>query len=79
MRYWKRVDDGGHTTTVESYSHALAINGAIEIGKADYDYFLSTLPTPEAEINLQDILGEIKSRLAKIESQVGLTSPEETA
>lgn len=47
MRYWKRVDAQGKTTTVESYSHDLDIKGAIEIKKAEFDAFIASLPPVE--------------------------------
>ena len=44
MRYWKRVDATGNTTTVESYSHDLPIEGAIEITEAEFNAYLASLP-----------------------------------
>jgi hypothetical protein len=44
MRYWKRVDSTGKTTTVESYSHNLDIPGAVEISKDEFDAFIASLP-----------------------------------
>ncbi len=46
MRYYKRVNSNGETTTVESYSHDLKIEGAIEITKQEFDDFIKTLPIP---------------------------------
>lgn len=43
MRYWKRVQ-GGITTAVESYSHDLDVEGAIEIDKAEFDAYIASLP-----------------------------------
>lgn len=44
MRYWKRVDSRGQTTTVESYSHDLPIIGAVEITEMEYQLYLDSLP-----------------------------------
>ena len=49
MRYWKRVDENGNATTVESYSHSLEIEGAIEISKEEFDDYIASLPEPEVE------------------------------
>jgi len=46
MKYWKRVDAQGEITTVESYSHDLKVQGAVEIEKADFDAFIASLPAP---------------------------------
>lgn len=46
MRYWKRIDSGWNTTTVENYSHDLDILGAIEISKKEFDAFIASLPQP---------------------------------
>lgn len=46
MRYWKRLDLGGNTTTVESYSHNADILGAIEISDIEFNAFLASLPPP---------------------------------
>lgn len=44
MRYWKRVDAAGITTTVESYSHREDVIGAIEIDEIEFQAFLANLP-----------------------------------
>lgn len=50
MRYWKRVDTDGNITTVESYSHDLDVDGAIEITKEEFDECIASLPvTPPLE------------------------------
>jgi len=49
MRYWKRVDEQGNTTTVESYSHSLDVEGAIEITQQEHDDFIASIPKPEPE------------------------------
>ncbi len=46
MRYWKRVDNDGKTTTVESYSHDLDIKGAIEIDSTEVNAYMALLPKP---------------------------------
>jgi hypothetical protein len=45
MRYWKRVDALGKTTTVEAYSFDKQIEGAIEITKEEYEAFIRSLPS----------------------------------
>lgn len=49
MRYWKRTKVDGTTSVVESYSHDLDVEGAIEIDKEEYDEFLASLPPIELE------------------------------
>lgn len=44
LKYWKRVDAQGATTTVEGYSHGLPVEGAIEIDQAEYQAFIDALP-----------------------------------
>jgi len=46
MRYWKRIDAEGKTTTVEGYSHELDVEGAIEIDKTEFDSYIASLPPP---------------------------------
>ncbi len=46
MRYWKRVDAQGQTTTVESYSHGLEIAGALEIAEQEFNDFMASLSKP---------------------------------
>ena len=53
MRYWKRVKPDGSIATVESYSHDLSVEGAIEITKAESDAFLASLPPPLPPIDWQ--------------------------
>jgi len=47
MRYWKRKDHEGVTTTVESYSHSLIITGATEITEMEFNRFIDNLPVKE--------------------------------
>lgn len=58
MRYWKRVDTDGNITTVESYSHDLDVEGAIEITKEEYDEFIASLPIVKPE-PVRDLPAEI--------------------
>ena len=44
MRFWKRVDINNKTTTVESYSHNLDVEGAVEITEAEFNGFIASLP-----------------------------------
>lgn len=69
MRYWKRADKEGKTTTVESYSHNLVVKGAIKITKREYDEFLASLPElepPEPERDLAAEIDEIKATLGEL-------------
>ena len=58
MRYWKRVDAQGNTTTVESYSHHKDVKGAIEVTEQDFNDYLASLP-PIVEEPPRDLLAEI--------------------
>ncbi len=69
MRYWKRIDEEGNTTTVESYSHDLVVEGAVKITKDEYDAYIASLPSPsptEPPRNLAAEIDELKARLDKI-------------
>ncbi len=44
MRHWERIDNAGKTTTVESYSHDLDIEGAIEIDEVEFNAYIASLP-----------------------------------
>lgn len=46
MRYWKRLNPDKTISTVESYSHNLDIDGAVEIDEAEFDNFVASLPLP---------------------------------
>lgn len=65
MRYWKRTDTDGNTTTVESYNHDDDVDGAIEIDRAEHDGFVSSLkPAPQPEPrNLAAEVDELKAKL----------------
>jgi len=65
MRYFKRIDTEGNTTTVESYSHNLDVKGAIEISKTEYDAYIASLPVVEPE-PVRDLVAEIDELKAKI-------------
>lgn len=70
MRYWKRVDANGETTTVEGYSHGLNIEGAIEITVEEYNKFISLLPVvkPTPPVNLVAEIADLKIRIAKFDN-----------
>jgi len=65
MRYYKRINTEGDTTTVESYSHDLDVEGAIEITKEEFDAFMASLPVIEPE-PVMDYKAEILALKAKI-------------
>lgn len=65
MRYYKRTDNFGNTTTVESYSHSLPVEGAIEISKTEFDDFRSSLPVPNP-IPFRDLEAEIDALSKRI-------------
>lgn len=71
MRYWKRVDKDGNTTTVESYSHDLDIEGAIEISQTEHDQFTASLPEPGLKPSRLDLL---EARVDAIEAQIPFMS-----
>lgn len=53
MRYYKRIDKNGETTTVESYSHNAPVEGAIEIDKEVFDAYGASLPKREPELIIE--------------------------
>ena len=59
MRYWKRVNQDGNTTTVESYSHSLDVAGAIEILQEEYDEYIASLPLMPPPEPVRDLAAEI--------------------
>ena len=71
MRYWKRIDTEGNTTTVESYSHALDIDGAIEITKEEFDEYIASLPIARPE-PIRDPLVEIDELKIRMDG-IGIT------
>ena len=58
MRYYKRIDKDGNTTTVESYSHDSPVLGAIKITEKEYSNFIASLPIIEP-IPPRDLAAEI--------------------
>ncbi len=52
MRYWKRLNPDGTINTVESYSHGLEIEGAVEIAEGEFNAFTASL-TPPPPITLE--------------------------
>ncbi|MAH48060.1 hypothetical protein CMI37_19715 [Candidatus Pacearchaeota archaeon] len=68
MRYFKRVDWNGKTTTVESYSHQAPVVGAEEIDQAEHDLFMANLPEPSPGSlpkTLQTQIDELKAELVE--------------
>ena len=68
MRFWKRVDKDGNTTTVESYSHNTKIKGAKEITEAEFNHFIDSLPIPEPK-PIRDLAAEIDDIKAKLKEK----------
>ena len=69
MRYWKKVNQDNKTNAVESYSHDLDIEGAIEITETEFKAYIASLPIVEPE-PIRDLASEIdslKSRIEKLE------------
>lgn len=46
MQYWKKVDEEGNTTTVESCSYPHIVPNAVQITKEEYDAYIASLPEP---------------------------------
>lgn len=67
MRYWKRVDEDGNTTTVESYSHSLKIKGAVKITEQEFNDYLASLPEPLPPEPPRDLAAEIDELRARID------------
>ncbi|GAH90327.1 unnamed protein product [marine sediment metagenome] len=68
MKYWKRIDDEGNTTTVESYSHKAEVAGAIKITKKEYQAFIAALPVISPEPDPVELWrDEVDRRLANLE------------
>lgn len=71
MRYWKRVNIEGKTTTVESYSHDLDIEGAIEIAEAEFNAYIASLPElVEPRRNVLVEIDELKAIVADHEARL---------
>lgn len=65
MKYWKRTNPDGSIKTVESYSHSLDVEEAIEINKKEHDDFIASIPKPAPQPT-RDLAAEIdviKARL----------------
>ena len=69
MRYWKRVNTEGKITAVESYSHDFDVDDAIEIDKAEFDAFITSLPVikPEPTRDLATEVDALKVRIENLE------------
>ncbi len=67
MRYWKRLNPDKTTLAVESYSHSLDIEGAIEISEQEFNDYLASLPATESQPprDLATEIDELKARLNK--------------
>lgn len=70
MRFWKRVNLGGSTRTVESYSHDLPVSGAIEITEVEFQAFLDSFPPPFPLVDWKALwlaadTGTVAERIAK--------------
>ncbi len=59
MKYWKRIDEQGNITTVESYSHDLDVKGALEITQQEFDDYLASLLPPPPKAPPRDLAAEI--------------------
>ncbi|MBU2685589.1 MAG: hypothetical protein KKF27_20300 [Gammaproteobacteria bacterium] len=71
MRYWKRVDAQGKTTTVESYSHDLVIKGAAEIDEGGFNDYIASLPVvlPLPTRDLSTEIDDLKTRVGTLEKK----------
>jgi len=67
MRYFKRVNEFGDITTVESYSHEADVPEAIEISEEEFNDFINSLPASTVNPG-RDIPGEIDSILQRLAS-----------
>ena len=70
MKYYKRIDATGKTTTVESYSHDKPVAGAVEIDQKEYDTFMAALPTPAPALNIREELSKIKADITAINAKL---------
>ena len=78
MRYWKRVNAEGLTTTVESYSHDQAVEGAVEINQAEYDTYIAALPPPPPPTDWKAQFAAAKTleeKLTIMAKKLGLADP----
>ncbi len=65
MRYWKRNNPDGSTNTVESYSHNLEVEDAIEISEEEFTIFIASLPVVEPG-PVRDLAAEIDELRASL-------------
>ena len=63
MRYWKRLNPDNTARTIECYSHALDIEGAVEIDPVEYAALEAKLTTP-----VRNFLNEIDQLKARIQT-----------
>ena len=59
MEYWKKIDQKGNTTTVESHSFYHKVPDAIKITEEEYDNFISSLPETKPKPPPRDLATEI--------------------
>ena len=77
MRYWKRLNPDNSISTVESYSHDLDVEGAIEITEQEFNDYLASLPVIEPEpprsthISTIDAIDTAKPRPVRIKRTWG--------
>ena len=65
MKYWKRVNDKGETTTVESYSYDKNIDGALEITNDEYIDYISKLPIKKPK-DYKDVYSKAKDDIERL-------------
>ena len=66
MKYWKRVNNKGETTTVESYSHDKNIDDAIEITNDEYIDYISKLPIKKPK-DFKDVYSKAKDDIERLQ------------
>jgi len=71
IRYYKRVDKKGKTTTVESYSHNLDVDDAIEIDEEEFRAFVASLPMAKLQLprDLASEIDELKADVKKLKEK----------
>ena len=67
MRYWKRLNTDKTINTVESYSHDLGVDGAIEITKQESEDFMASLPKL-----IEEPPRDLEAELTNLEERVKL-------
>lgn len=72
MRYWKKLNPDGSTNTIESYSHALDIEGATEITEEEFNTFMASLPMPEPARDLSTEIDKMKAGIIAIKIKLGI-------